>query len=206
MSNRPASSVSHVALWITCALLGLPLFAHAQADARQADHDALTALRDKFAQALNQRDFEAMKPLVTDSVTFISVSNQKVTGVDALKNYWNGLFEGENSVLKSLTVKPVADGPTQFLSETVGICQGTSQDSLDFRKVGQRELKTAWTSVVQKVGSDWKVSSVHMSANVLDNPMLKAEASVANIKLIVAAVIGILLGALGLHFLRGKRA
>lgn len=168
----------------------------AQGD-READHEALIALRDQFTEALNNRNFEAMKPLVSDSLTFISISNEKVEGIDGLEEYWNRLFNGEQSILKSISVSPKPDGPTIFEGDSVGISMGTSEDAFEFRGVGRRELTSRWTAIVRKENDSWKVSSVHMSANVLDNPVLDAAQKAGGlVRLIIGLVVGVVIGAL----------
>jgi ketosteroid isomerase-like protein len=188
--------VAAIGATIVFSVMAKPDLAVAQDDDRAADHAALVALREQFTQALNRRDFAAMQPLVIDSVTFTSISNEKVSGLDGLKSYWEKLFEGDGSVLKSITVSPVADGLTEFFGDSVGVAQGLSHDVLEFRKVGRRELESRWTAVVVKVEGVWKVACIHMSANVLDNPVVKANALVGNLKMGAGALVGLLIGAI----------
>lgn len=69
-----------------CLALCTGALLEAQED-READHQALIALRNQFTEALNNQDFEAMKPLVSENLTFISISNEKVEGIDGLEAY-----------------------------------------------------------------------------------------------------------------------
>ena len=179
---------------IASSLLAIP--AAAQEEERAADHEELRALRDAFAGALNQQDFEALKGLVTEDLSFTSISNETLNGAAELEAYWTKLFDGEESVMTGLAVAPKADALTKFLGDDVGIARGSSQDTYQFRKVGDRKMTSRWTAVVRKVDGKWKVSAVHMSGNVLDNPVLDATKSVGLIKMIVAGVVGLLLGAL----------
>lgn len=178
----------------------------AQDDDRPEDHQALIDLREKFTEALNNRDFEALKPLVTDSLTFISISNEKISGLNELKAYWEKLFEGAGSILKSMTVAPVADARTTFFGDSVGVTQGTSVDTFEFRKVGFRQLTTRWTAVVVKAEGQWKVARIHSSANVLDNPVLDANSFVGNLKMGAGAVLGFLLALMAAVLFRRLRA
>ena len=188
--------------WLICLLMAISGVVataarlSAQEGDRSEDHAALIALRETFTEAINQRDFEAMKPLVTDDLTFISISNEKVSGIDGLSEYWANLFEGENSILKRITVAPSADALTEFFGDSIGVAQGTSNDKFEFRKVGPRELTSRWTALVVKDQGQWKVARVHMSANVLDNPVLDASNTVGNLKLAAGAFVGFVLGAL----------
>lgn len=163
---------------------------------RADDHAALIELREKFTDAMNKRDFEALKPLVTDSLTVISIDNEKVTGLDELSKYWNKLFEGDQSIIMSISVAPVADEKTVFFGDNIGIAQGTSTDKFEFRKAGTRELTTRWTAVVEKDQGQWKVARIHLSANVMDNPVIDATKAFGNLKMAAGALVGFLLGAL----------
>jgi ketosteroid isomerase-like protein len=184
-----------------------PAPAIAQPEDRAEDHEQLIALRKQFTKALNERDFEALKPLVTDSLTLISISNEKITGIDELKAYWEKLFVGEDSVLESFTVAPEADDYTTFLSDSVGVAQGVSHDVLEFRQVGRRELTSRWTAIVEKIDGEWKVARIHISANVLENPVLDAKEFVGNLKAGGGALVGLLLGLVlgALLFRRSKQ-
>lgn len=160
---------------------------------RAADHEELIALRTRFTEALNERDFEKLKPLVHEDLTFISISNEKIKGLEELKDYWDKLFTGDQAILESITVNPVADERTTFLGDEVGVAQGTSRDTFGFRILGERELTNRWTAVVVREGGQWKVSRVHMSANVLDNPVLQATKKSSGL---IGAVIGLVVGAI----------
>jgi ketosteroid isomerase-like protein len=165
-------------------------------EGNEAEHEKLRVLRDAFTAALNAQDFAALKGLVAEDLKFTTISNEQISGVAELEAYWKRLFDGDDSELTGLKVAPEADELTSFLSADVGVVQGSSQDVYSFRKMGDREMTSRWTAVVKKVASEWKVSHVHMSGNVLDNPVLDATAMVGTVKAVVAFVIAFLIAAL----------
>ncbi len=171
-----------------------------------AEHEKLRVLRDAFTAAMNAQDFAALKGLVTDDLSFTTISNEQISGVAELETYWKRLFDGEDSEMSGLKVTPEADALTTFLGADAGIVQGSSQDVYSFRKVGERKMTSRWTALVRKVGGEWKVSHVHMSGNVLDNPVLAATATVGTIKTVIGFVAGLLIGALLLGRSRRKKA
>jgi hypothetical protein len=59
--------------------------------------------------------------------------------------------------------------------------------------------------VVEKDGDTWKLVSVHFSANLLDNPVIKAMQNTAQRLTIVVGVIGLGVG-LVMGFLLRRRA
>jgi len=171
----------------------LPLCAEEQ---DSAEHEKLRVLRDAFTEALNAQDFAALKKLVTDDLKFTTISNEQIEGISELQTYWERLFSGGDSEMTGLKVAPEADALTSFLSAEVGVVQGESEDVYSFRKMGDREMSSRWTAVVKKIGDDWKVSHVHMSGSVLDNPVLDAATTLGTIKMVSGLVIGLVAGAL----------
>lgn len=171
---------------------------------RKADHDALRELLVKSSQALNTRNLDSMAGALYPGFTVITVDNQKLVGLDALKKYYSGLFDGPNAVLAKLETKPVADELTQFLDETTGVVYGASDDTYIFKDGDTRTMKSRWSAVVAKDGSVWKVVNVHFSVNLFDNPLLDAAKTYTWKIAIIAGVAGLLVGALPMAFLRRR--
>jgi uncharacterized protein (TIGR02246 family) len=171
---------------------------------RKADHDALRAILTKSAEALNARKLDSVADILHPAFTVITVDNQKLVGLDALRKYYTGLFDGPNAVLTKLEVKPVADELTRFVSETSGVVYGVSDDTYTFRDGDVRTMKTRWSAVVQKDGDAWKLVNVHFSANLLDNPMLDAAKGYAQRLMWIAGAVGLVLGALLMLMLRRR--
>ena len=63
----------------------------------------------------------------------ITVDNQKLVGLDALKKYYAALFDGPNAMLAKMEVKPVADELTRFVGDTTGVVYGVSDDTYTFQ-------------------------------------------------------------------------
>ncbi len=181
-------------------LLALP----ALAQEREADHEALRAILQQGAQALNTRNFDAIPPLLHPQFTIITVDNRKFTTLDAFKAYWNGLFEGEDPVLERIEARPVADALTEFVGDDVGVAHGTSDDVYHFLDGDVRSMPTRWTAVVARDAGVWKLVKLHFSANVLDNPVLDATRDGA-LRITAAVGAGLLVVGLVAGFLFGRR-
>lgn len=178
-------------------------------DAHAQDHVELTKLREVTEKAINSRDFETLKPyLVKDNLTVITVDGQKFASLDAFRDYWTKLFENKTFGIDKIEVKPVADGPTEFLSDNVGICHGTSNDSYYFKTGDVKVMPERWSAVVVKDGGVWKVSRIIFSANILDNPVVTTIKDDIQKFVIIAvlagALVGIVIGALGATMMRKK--
>ncbi len=155
---------------------------HAIGQEREADHEELRALRRTVTAAVSSKQFDLLEPVIDDSFTVITVDNQKFEGLAAFRDYWNSLFEGEDALLNSITGEAEADALTEFLSENVGVAQGTSVNILDFKALGERELPIRWTAVVRKVDGRWRISKLHLSGNINDNPVVDATRMLGNVK------------------------
>jgi ketosteroid isomerase-like protein len=171
---------------------------------RKADHDALRAILTKSAEALNTRKLESVADMVHPAFTVITVDNQKLVGLEALRKYYAGLFDGPGALLSKLEVRPVADELTRFVSDTSGVVYGVSDDIYTFRDGDVRTMKTRWSAMVQKDGGAWKLVNVHFSANLLDNPMLDAAKGYAQRMMWIAGAVGLVLGALLTLMLRRR--
>lgn len=163
-----------VLAFLTTGVLLLPGCVQAAVE-REDDHKELTALRETTRKAINTMDFDTLKPyLIGDSLTVITVDGKKVTSLEGFRDYWSKLFHTKEFGLDKIEVNPVADGPTEFLSDTVGVCHGTSTDKYFFKNGDVRSMPERWTAVVVKDDGGWKVSRIIFSANILENPVVTA--------------------------------
>lgn len=175
-------------------------------EARKADHDALKMLLKTTQQAFNTKNFDLLKSYIAkDGFTVITVDGNKFESLEAFRSYWIDVLKNNKTGIERIEVNPVADGPTEFLAENVGVCHGTSNDRYIFTSGDVRIMPERWTAVLLKEGGIWKVSRIVFSANVLDNPVLTATKGVMQNYIIWAAIAGLLIGALGLWLFRCKK-
>jgi LPXTG-motif cell wall-anchored protein len=173
---------------------------------RSADHEALKKLLVTTREAINTEKFDTLKPfLAKDNLTVVTVDGQKLQSLDAFQDYWKKLFENKVTALDKIMVNPVPDGDTEFLSENVGICHGTSNDQYFFKDGSVRSMPERWTAVIVKEGPVWKVSRIIFSANILDNPVITAVKDSTQNLILIAAAAGLLLGAAGGWLLGRKK-
>ncbi len=176
-----------------------------QAEERHEDHEALRALLRTTTEALNTGNLDLVAPLLHKDFTIITVDNHKSTGLEEFKTYWESLFTGEEALIERIEVNAQADDLTRFLDEDTGVVHGTSRDTYHFSDGDVRVMQARWTALVQKEGGTWKLMKVHLSASLLNNPVLEA-ARAFTVKVGVAGlVVGFILGALLVFFLRGHR-
>ena len=146
----------------------------ASAQERQGDHDVLRRMLKIGTEALNTGNIDAFKGILNEPF-FITTSNQKTfTDLNGFKSYYNDLFSGPNAPLKSLSLDPKAEIKTAFITENVGLCYGTSNDTFVFKNGKSKKMLTKWTATVVKNNNDWKLANLHLAIDAFDNPMLKS--------------------------------
>ncbi len=146
----------------------------ASAQENQKDHDELSRMLKIGTEALNTNNIDAFK-LILNEPFFITTSNQKTfTNLDEFKSYYKDLFSGDNAPLNSLSLDPKAEIKTTFITENVGICHGTSNDTFVFKDGKAKKMLTKWTATVVKSNGNWKLANLHLAVDAFNNPMLEA--------------------------------
>ena len=145
-------------------------------------------------EALNTRHVDALAPILYKDFSITTVDQKLFTDLPSFKSYFDGLFEGPNAPVKAIVFKPRPDALTVFVDEKTGLSYGTSEDAYTFTKGGTRVMRSRWSASVYKDDDGWKLLSLHMSANVLDNPLLTAASKLLYQVGAGALVIGFLLG------------
>lgn len=186
--------------WILLSVLVLGLGRVAQCEQRHEDHESLRAMLKTVTEAMNKRDLDRLTPLVLDKVAITTLSQKRFTSLAGFKEYFDGLFSGPNPLVKEIVFRPEADELTTFLNANTGVSSGSSNDRYTFANGDVREMMTRWTVTVVKDKGLWKLASLHISGNVLDNPILDALKKKIMLISVVSLAIGFFLG-----FFIGKR-
>ena len=99
-----------------------------------------------------------------------------------------------------------ADELTEFYADNmIGIVRGSGDEDYILSDTRAFPMKTRWTATVIK-GTDgkWRILTLHIGTNFLDNPLLSAAEDLAKYFAAGGVVAGLLL-ALLIGFVRGKR-
>ncbi len=186
-------------LWRVAALaatLAAAASAQEAASNREADHEALRALRVKVTKAINGRDPKALAACFAKEFAFTCADQTLITSEAELASYLDRMFGSDDSPLVSMTTEPKADILTRFVGENAGYCYGTSTETYTLRGGRKSTLKARWTALVIKEGGEWKVAAAHVGVNLLDNPVLSRAISTGRNMAALALVLGIAIGVL----------
>jgi hypothetical protein len=180
--------------WVFGPMILVAALTGVRAQDRSQDHDELRALLKAMTEAMNSRNLKTIAPLLHDKFSITTVDQQVFTTLPDFESYFNNLFNGDKALLKSITFNPTADVLTEFVGENIGLSHGTSTDTYLFTDGETRVMSSRWTAVVYKDNGKWKVLSVHIGTNLLDNPVITALKSKLYQIGIGAGLAGLLLG------------
>jgi ketosteroid isomerase-like protein len=174
------------------------------AAADEAVHDELRALRADLVDAIVKKDYERQLTYAHEDVVVTWQNGQVVKGRDGLLKF---LEEGESDVFKGYTQPPTPADLSILYGGDTAISYGTSV--AHYAIAGQEfDLTNHWSATLVKEGDQWKLANYHVSANMLDNPLLNAATKAlywaGGIGLVVGLVLGMIL--LALLRRRGKQA
>lgn len=158
---------------------------------RHADHEELRAMLRTATTALSTHNFDLLAPMLTSDCVITSVDGKSFRGPAAFKSYLDQLY---GTKIKSIVFRPTADALTTFYGDDMGVCAGSSNDIYTFTDGDTRTMQSRWTATLHKENGHWKLAALHMSASILDNPVVDTVKSRAKIYVIAAAVIGIIVG------------
>jgi hypothetical protein len=176
-------------------------FAADLATDRASDHTALRALLVDVTAAMNSGDTDQLRTCLAMPFVITFVDQRRFTDVAAIEQYLDSLKRERH--LEKWEMKPSADALTTFLSDEVGVCTGTSNDTFTFAE-GSISLSSRWTATLVKEQGAWKVAALQAGVNILDNPILASAASMGKKIAIGAAIVALALG-LFLGLVLGRR-
>ncbi len=172
----------------------------ASAAEREGDHEKLRTLLKNVTAAVNSMDFDALSRAFADRFTFVTVDQKAFHSIPELRAHFDDLFRGEKPLLTKIEFKPKAEALTEFVGDSLGLSEGTSEDTYYFTDGDTRTMKSRWSATVVKSGEDWKILALHMGADILTNPAMEAAKQAALRLAIVGALGGLIVGAVGAAF------
>lgn len=157
----------------------------------EADHEELRAMMRSATQALNAHQIDALAPLMAREFVITTVDGQVFRNLAQFKAYIDGLYGTE---VQKIEFRPEAAELTKFISADTGLSWGKSTDTYTFKNGKARTMISHWTATVQRQDGHWKLASLHISANVLDNPVIEAAKRYAWMAAGAALLVGLILG------------
>jgi ketosteroid isomerase-like protein len=161
------------------------------------DHQELRAMLRTAKDAVNQRQMAPLVALLDRDFSITMLDQTLVTEPAQLEEYFRRYFDAPGAVLKSVHIDPQAEVLTRFLGGDVGVNRGTSTDTYTLRSGQQLVLHTRWTATLRRADDGrWKIATLHVGANVLDNPILGYASRTRHLWGAGGLVLGLALGVL----------
>lgn len=177
-------------------------FAQQAADPHAADREALLKIFHEIEGSINSQSLEKMSKQIDDNGTVVWANAEVSRGPAEVIAYYDRMVKGKDRILEKYLTSAKINGHARFLGNgDVAVADGTMEDEFFPIIRGPFRLSSKWTATAAKIGGEWKVVSLHLSANVFNNVLLdEAKAALAYVGgggLAAGALIGWLLGRRG---------
>jgi ketosteroid isomerase-like protein len=175
-----------------------------ETDKTAATHDEIRALRDGLLDALKNKDVDALLKYLHPDVVLTSQDGpeQKVIRKhEGVRAYVDRQLTGPKAYIKSIQSTVTVDELTILHGDTTGIAFGNSKDHYVLADGTETDLPTRWSATLVKHEGKWKVANLHFSTNLFDNPVLDGAKRMMYWVGGIAAVVGLLIGALVMKLL-----
>jgi len=164
-------------------------------DPHAQDRQALIQVFHEIEAGINDQNVERMVAQMTPDATVTWLNGEVSRGHDEIRAYYHRMVQGPDRILDKYTTAAKLGAHARFFGD-VAVADGTMRDS--FFPVSRKpfQLDSNWTSTSVKVDGQWKVASMHLSANVFTNDLIQEAKDAAWKTGIGGAVAGLLLGLL----------
>ncbi len=168
-------------------------------------HEELRTLLQGMENAVNEQRYNDLSPYFHQNLRVTTINQEIISSRDEIGAYFDRWF-GPGGYLKTVEMKLTADDLTElYADKTIGIVRGSGQENYVLSDSRDYEMLTRWTAtVIRDDDGKWRILSLHIGTNFLDNPILdEAENS-----LMYFAIGGFFIGIIVMlvfNILRGRK-
>ena len=200
-SAAPHSFVQRIAL--IGLVVGWPLFTATSATAQTPESDA-AGLAAKLVESVAAGTFEAAGELLSPDVVVTYQNGDVSRGRPDTVKYVKEMFNGKTALVQAYTGSPTVASVTR-IDDTTRVVAGTSTDQMTLSSGAPMVLETRWTATIALQDGAWKIASLHLSTNMLDNPIIEKMKTTSYLLGAFGLVMGITIG-IGVSMLLRRRA
>lgn len=185
---------------------GFNLLSAAADESDHMIHNELRGLLHGIENSVNTEQYDQLGKYFHKNMR-VTTSNQEVLNshedITKFFHYWFG----PGGVLKKVEMKLDADALTEFYAnKTVGVVRGSGVENCYLSDSRFFPMKTRWTAtVIKDDDGKWRILTLHIGINFLDNPVLSVAKESANYFGIIGGIAGLLIGLLIGFFVWRKR-
>jgi hypothetical protein len=196
-------------LVIVCLLVSSTSFA-ATEEPNHAIHLELRGLLQGIETAINTEKYGDLKQYFDEKLKVTTINQNLISTPDGIDAYFKVWF-GKGGYLKKLDIKLNPDALTDLYGDPAnpswGLVYGSGTENYQLVDGRNLAMKTRWTAtVVKETDGKWRILALHIGTNFYDNPIFAAVKDSTQYYAAGGLVFGLLLGVLGMVFLRRKKS
>jgi ketosteroid isomerase-like protein len=175
-------------------------------EADHAIHEELRAVTKQLTTAINSGRFDDMLPVLSEQIRATPINQEYLASRAEVSAYFKKWF-GSGGYLKKLDIELLPDALTELSADkTWGVVWGKGVEKYVLSDGRPFEMHTRWTAtVVKENDGHWRLRTIHIGTNFLDNPILTAAEHAIGKAAAVGGAIGLLLGVLGTWLVMRKK-
>ncbi|HFD13089.1 MAG TPA: hypothetical protein ENJ32_11580 [Crenotrichaceae bacterium] len=177
--------------WMVLFALVFSMMVSAEEDPHQIDRQALRNILVDMKQALNQQDFSPAKKYLDENGVITYYNAEVTVGYDQAKQYFERMLKQSNAVVSDYSLSGDVSAPAIFHGNTA-IAYGTTEEKFKLAEGLEFTLNGHWSATLYKKAGDWRIINLHFSANLFDNPLLRAARKMQWIIGVIAFLAGML--------------
>jgi ketosteroid isomerase-like protein len=172
----------------------------------QAIHDELRGVLTQIETAINSGDYDKMLPVLSERIRATPIDQEFLASRPDVSAYFVKWF-GPGGRLKKLDIHLAADAKTELSADkTWGTVWGQGVEKYILSDGRNFDFKTRWTATVAKEDDGrWRIRSIHIGTNFLDNPILNQAESALSKAAVGGGLGGLIVGGLLGWFVARKK-
>lgn len=164
-------------------------------DPHAKDREHLIKILKEVEASINSQSLEGMVQQMDPNATVVWANGEVSRGPAEILAYYDRMVRGKDRILKEYRTKTALSGPARFLGDgSIAIADGSMEDEFTPTFRGPFKLSSRWTTTVARINGEWKVVSLHLSANVFNNVLLDEAKRALLFTTLGGLVAGLLLG------------
>ena len=167
------------------------------------NHQELRAVRDAAIKAVNDDNLDALLKYVHPNVVVIWQNGEISRGHKGVRDYHDKVFNGPNAPLKEYKVdSPEMQELSILYGGNTALSWGTMKSRFVFKSGRTMEVTSPWSATLVKEDGKWLIAEYHASVGLFDNPVVGEMVRWMYWVGGIAAIAGIVVGALLVSLLR----
>jgi ketosteroid isomerase-like protein len=175
-------------------------------DPNDPAHKELIDLREAVKKAINSRDIDGLLKYLHPNVVIVWQNGEVSRKHQGVRDYYEKYLGRPESVLAEYTVEPKVAELTILYGGDTGISYGTTESHFKFKSGRTLDVNGPWDATLVKEDGRWQIASLHASVGLFDNPLVGETTRTLYWGCAIAAVVGLVVGALLMALVRRRRA